>query len=48
MSKLQMGGLEDTTNYHSEIFSIGLTVLSAATLTDFTDLYNIKTFQFNF
>ena len=42
-----MGNLEENQNYNAEVFSIGLTVLSAAMLEDFTHLYNTKTYRFN-
>lgn len=50
--KMEMGGVEDRTNFNSEVFSIGLTVLSAGMLTDFASLYpsksaTSKSFQFD-
>jgi hypothetical protein len=35
MERLQKGIMEDSGNFSSEVFSIGLTVLSAAMLKDF-------------
>lgn len=32
----------------SEIFSIGLTILSTANLTDYESLYNFETFKFDY
>jgi hypothetical protein len=34
-------------NEVSEAFSIGLTVLSAANLADYEDLYDLKNYEFN-
>jgi hypothetical protein len=48
MNKLSMGGIEDLSDHTSEVFSIGLTVLSAAKLMDFSNLYNIKLKKFAF
>lgn len=48
MNKLEMGGLEDSSNYSSEVFSIGFTVLSAAVQENFEELYNTKNYKFNF
>ena len=42
-----MGINEEGNNYSSEVFSIGLTVLSAAMLEDFLRLYDIKSYKFN-
>lgn len=42
-----MGTMEDSSNYSSEVFSIGLTVLSAAMLEDFLTLYDVKSYKFN-
>lgn len=39
--------MEDTLNFSSEVFSIGLTVLSSAMLQDFFVLYDIKNLEFN-
>jgi hypothetical protein len=47
MARLEMGTNEDSSGSSSEIFSIGLTVLSAAMLEDFLKLYNIKTYKFD-
>lgn len=47
MDRMEMGKLEDTGNFHSEVFSIGLSVLSAGMLQDFTGLYNIRNFRFD-
>lgn len=43
-----MGGLEESSNYSSEVFSIGFTVLSAALQQNLEELYNIQSFKFNF
>lgn len=42
-----MGTLEDSHNRQGEVFSIGLTVLSAAMLEDFLHLYNPKSYRFD-
>lgn len=42
-----MGKVEDSSNFDSEVFSIGFTVLSAGTLEDFLKLYNTRTYRFN-
>jgi serine/threonine protein kinase len=47
MARLEMGSNEDTNSWPSEMFSIGLTVLSAAMLEDFLRLYNLKGFRFD-
>ncbi len=47
MERLEMGTLEDVNSCQGEIFSIGLTVLSAAMLEDFLPLYNTKTYRFD-
>jgi hypothetical protein len=47
MARLEMGTNEDSSSSSSEIFSIGLTVLSAAMLEDFLKLYNIKNYKFD-
>ena len=36
MNKLELGGMDDPKNYQSEMFSIGITILHAAMLTDFS------------
>jgi hypothetical protein len=46
MNKLELGGTNDPKNYQSEIFSIGMTILSAAFLTDFNDIYDLKNMKF--
>ena len=43
----QLGTARLTENGEAEIFSIGLTLLSAANLEDYTDLYDIKLHTFN-
>lgn len=43
-----MGNLQGEESDCSEIFSIGLTVLSAGLLTDFETLYDLKSWRFNF
>lgn len=43
----QLGTARLTENGEAEMFSIGLTLLSAANLEDFTDLYDIKLHTFN-
>jgi hypothetical protein len=48
MNKLELGGMDDLKNYQSEIFSIGLTILSAAMLQDFNDIYDNKKFKFKY
>jgi hypothetical protein len=47
MVRIEMGTMEDSSNFSSEVFSIGLTVLSAAMLEDFLKLYDIKAHKFN-
>jgi hypothetical protein len=47
MVRLEMGTLEDSNSYQGEVFSIGLTLLSAAMLQDFLRLYNTKTYKFD-
>lgn len=47
MVRLEMGSNEDAAGWASEMFSIGLTVLSAAMLEDFLRLYNLKTYRFD-
>lgn len=47
MERLEMGKVEDSSNFDSEVFSIGFTVLSAGTLEDFLKLYNTRTYRFN-
>lgn len=47
MARLEMGSNEDTSGWASEMFSIGLTVLSAAMLEDFLRLYNLKNYRFD-
>lgn len=42
-----MGSNEDAAGWASEMFSIGLTVLSAAMLEDFLKLYNLKSYRFD-
>ena len=37
-----MGTFEDMQSYKSEVFSIGLTLLSAGMLEDFINLYTIR------
>jgi len=39
--------MEDSGSFSSEVFSIGLTILSAAMLKDFLILYDIKSYEFN-
>lgn len=48
MNKLELGGMDDINNFQSEMFSIGMTILSAALLTDFSNVYDIKKFKFNY
>lgn len=48
MNKLELGGMDDINNFQSEMFSIGMTVLSAALLTDFSNIYDVKKFKFNY
>lgn len=43
-----MGGMDDISNYKSEMFSLGMTILSAAMLTDFSDVYDVKKFKFRY
>ena len=40
--------MDDPKNYQSEMFSIGMTILGAALLTDFTDIYDVKKFKFRY
>lgn len=47
MVRIEMGNMEDTSSYNAEVFSIGLTVLSAAMLDDFLRLYNVKQYHFD-
>lgn len=42
-----MGKIETEENDRSEIFSIGLTLLSAAHLEDYSRFYNMKNFNFD-
>ena len=42
-----MGNMDDSSSFSAEVFSIGLTVLSAAMLDDFLRLYNTKQYSFN-
>ena len=48
MNKLELGGMDDVANFQSEMFSIGMTILSAALLTDFKNIYDVKKFKFRF
>lgn len=48
MNKLELGGMDDLKNYQSEIFSIGMTILSAANLNYYADIYDNKKFKFKF
>lgn len=48
MNKLELGGMDDIKNYSSEMFSIGMTILNAAMLNDFTEIYDVKKFKFKF
>ena len=48
MNQLETGKTEGDENSNSEIFSVGLTVLSAALLEDFSSLYNLKNYSFDF
>lgn len=47
MERLEMGRLEDSANFHSEVFSIGLSVLGAGMLQDFLGLYNTRNYRFD-
>ena len=47
MHFLETSSINNDANTLSEVFSIGLTVLSAANLADYRSLYNTKTYQFN-
>lgn len=38
--------MDDIKNYQSEMFSIGMTILSAAMLCDFSDIYDLKKLKF--
>jgi len=40
--------MDDVSNYKSEMFSLGLTILSAAMLTDFNNVYDVKKFKFRY
>jgi len=40
--------MDDLKNFQSEIFSIGMTILSAALLTDFNNAYDVKKFKFKY
>lgn len=48
MNKLDLGGMDDINNFQSEMFSIGMTILSAALLTDFSNVYDVKKLKFNY
>lgn len=48
MNKLELGGMDDLKNYQSEVFSIGMTILSAAMLCDFEDIYDLKKMKFKY
>ncbi len=48
MNKLELGGMDDVKNYQAEMFSIGMTILSAALLSDFNDIYDIKKMKFRY
>jgi len=48
MNKLELGGMDDLKNYQSEVFSIGMTILSAAMLCDFEDVYDLKKMKFKY
>lgn len=48
MNKLELGGMDDVKNSQPEMFSIGMTILSAALLTDFSDVYDVKKFRFKY
>lgn len=47
MDLLQKEALHNTPNQHSEMFSIGATVLSAGTLNDLSGVYNYPQKSFN-
>ena len=47
LKELEVGKLENENNERSETFSIGLTLLSVANLTDFSDLYDLKGYRFD-
>ena len=47
MKQLETGKIEGEDNRNCEVFTIGLTVLSAALLEDFENLYDIKKYSFN-
>ena len=48
MNKLELGGMDDVSNYQSEMFSLGLTILGAAMLTNFNSVYDVKKFKFRY
>ncbi len=48
MNKLELGGMDDVKNYQAEMFSIGMTILSAALLSDFGDIYDLKKMKFRY
>ena len=45
--RIEMGNMEDPSSFNAEVFSIGLTVLSAAMLDDFLRLYDVKHYRFD-
>ena len=47
LKQLEVGKIEGEDNNNCEVFSIGLTVLSAALLEDFSNLYDIKKYSFD-
>jgi hypothetical protein len=49
MKQFEMGSTDsERLSPESELFSIGLTLLSAATEEDFLHVYNMETYHFNF
>jgi len=48
MDQLHLGLMDNKKNIYSELFSIGLTMVSVGILKDCTDIYDIENFKFNF
>jgi hypothetical protein len=48
MDQLHLGAVDNKKNIYSELFSIGLTLVSVGILKDCTDIYDIENFKLNF
>jgi serine/threonine protein kinase len=47
LAKLELGATDNEENEHSEVFSIGLTVIAAGILENPSPIYNLKNFTFD-